>query len=310
MSGRLPIVALAVAALSFGTATTGTKFALRGFAPISLLAVELVLATVVLWAIVAVRGFRRPRSLGRVVVLGLFEPALADLSQTLGLTRTSATNGALIQGLECVFVVVLAALILREAISRAVGLAITLAVVGLAVLEGGNQLVGLGLGDALVLLGALSAATYTIIARGLSPDDDPLSVTAVQFAVASAVAVPLGLVTWGTGGEPVPTHVPVRYVVVAALVGIVGYAGSFLLYNYAIATVQAAPAAVIINLIPAVGLASAVLLLQESLTAYAAAGAVLICASVAIFAALEIRSASVVQPEADQVSARAASVAA
>ena len=55
------------------------------------------------------------------MVLGLFEPALAYLGQTAGLTRTSATNGALIMGLECVFVVILAALVLRERISRAIG---------------------------------------------------------------------------------------------------------------------------------------------------------------------------------------------
>ena len=84
-----------------------------------------------------------------------------------------------------------------------------------------------------------------------------------------------------------PLSVEPRFVVAAALVGVVGFAGSFVLYNYAIATVQAAPAAVIINLIPAVGLGSAVTLLGEPLTVYAVVGALLICGSVAIFAALE-----------------------
>lgn len=291
MTRRGPVIALCLAALSFGCANTGTKYALRGFQPIGLLAVELALATALLWSIVAVRGFRRPRSLARVAVLGLFEPALAYLGQTAGLAHTTATNGALIMGLECVFVVILAAVLLHEPITRPVTVAIALAVIGLVVLESGRSVVSPGTGDLLVLLGSLSAAAYTIVARGLAPDEDPLSVTVVQFSVASAIAVPGAGLAWLRADESVPLHVAPRYLVTAALVGIVGFGLSFLLYNYAIATVQAAPAAVIINLIPAVGLLTAVVLLREQPTAYALTGAALICVSVATFGGLEWRAA-------------------
>jgi O-acetylserine/cysteine efflux transporter len=281
------MAALAVAATSWGVATTGTKYALGGLDPLTLIAFELLLAALVLWLIVAVRGFRRPSSLVRVALMGLCEPALAYVSQTLGLTRTTATDGALIQGLECVFVVILAALVLREPISRAVAVAIALATVGLAVLEGGGGLTGPGVGDALVLFGALCAAAYTILARRLAADDDPLSVTAVQFTVASTAALGPAVVAMGRGTETVPLSVDWRFLVVAALVGIVGYGGSFVLYNTAIRAVHAAPAAVIINLIPAVGFVSAVALLGEPLTVFTVGGALLICASVAIFTVLD-----------------------
>jgi O-acetylserine/cysteine efflux transporter len=293
------LAALVVAATSWGVATTGTKYALGGLDPLTLIAFELVLAALVLWLIVAVRGFRRPSSLGRVALMGLCEPALAYVSQTLGLTRTTATDGALIQGLECVFVVILAALVLREPISRAVAVAITLATAGLAVLEGGGGLAGPGVGDALVLFGALSAAVYTILARRLAADDDPLSVTAVQFTVASAAALVPALVALGRGTETVPASVGWRFLVVAALVGIVGYGGSFVLYNTAITAVQAAPAAVIINLIPAVGFVSAVALLGEPLTVFTLGGAFLICASVGIFTVLDARAPEVA-PDLDR----------
>ncbi len=296
---RAPVLALVAAAVSWGVATTGTKYALGGLGPLSLLALELALAAVTLWAVTAARGFRRPRSLGRVVLMGLCEPALAYLGETLGLTRTTATDGALIQGLESVFVVVLAAVLLREVIGRSVAVAIALATAGLVVLEGGGSITGPGVGDALVLFGALSAATYTILARGLDPDDDPLSVTAVQFAVAAAVSVPLGWFAVASGAEPAPTHVGRSFLVVAALVGVVGYAGSFVLYNQAITCVRAAPAAVIVNLIPAVGFLSAVGLLGEPLTPYDVGGALLICGSVGIFALLEAREPTVAAPPLD-----------
>jgi drug/metabolite transporter (DMT)-like permease len=287
---RAPVLALVAAAVSWGVATTGTKYALGGLGPLSLLTFELVLATAVLWAVTALRGFHRPSSLVRVTLMGLCEPAIAYLSQTLGLTRTSATDGALIQGLESVFVVILAAVLLHEAIGRSVAVAVVLATVGLVVLEGGGSIAGPGLGDALVLFGALSAAAYTILARGLAPEDDPLSVTALQFAVAAVASLPLGLFAVTRGGEPDPAAVSGSFLVVAALVGVVGYAGSFLLYNRAITSVRAAPAAVIINLIPAVGFLSAVVLLGEPLTPYDVGGALLICASVAVFTMLEASS--------------------
>ena len=166
-----------------------------------------------LWCLVWRRGLRRPGSLVRVLALGLFEPALAYLGQTAGLDRTSATNGALIMGLECVFVVILAAVLLHEPISVAVAVAISVAVVGLVVLESGDSLSGPGLGDSLVLVGSLCAAGYTIIARGLSPADDPLSVTAMQFTAASGIALPVAAVAWGTGAERLPAHVDLRFVV-------------------------------------------------------------------------------------------------
>jgi drug/metabolite transporter (DMT)-like permease len=298
------MAALMVAAASWGVANTGTKYALDGLDPLTLIAVELLLATVVLWVVVVLRGFRRPSSLVRVAVMGLCEPGLAYVSMTIGLTHTTATDGALIQGLECVFVVVLAAVILREPINRAVGVAIVLATVGLVVLEGGGGLAGPGLGDGLVLFGALCAAAYTIVARGLSPSDDPLSVTAVQFTVAAAASLPPALVALGHGSESLPLSADWRFLVVAALVGIVGYAGSFVLYNTAITAVHAAPAAVIINLIPAVGFVSAVALLGEALTPYDVGGALLICASVAIFTVLDAR-----EPEPDLVVSEAAATA-
>ena len=54
-----------------------------------------------------------------------------------------------------------------EAISGSVGLAVLVALVGLVVLESTSWLTGPGMGDALVLGGALSAAGYTIVARGV-----------------------------------------------------------------------------------------------------------------------------------------------
>jgi drug/metabolite transporter (DMT)-like permease len=86
-------------------------------------------------------------------------------------------------------------------------------------------------------------------------------------------------------------HVAARFWLAANFVGVIGYAASFLLYNYAIARVRAAPASIILNLIPVFGLASAVLWLGDSLTIARILGAILIGLSVTIFTAAELAEA-------------------
>ena len=67
---RRPLAALVLASVLWGGAVTGTKYALRGFSPVTLLSVELLAAAGVLWAVlfaafcpvvVQPAGERRPR---------------------------------------------------------------------------------------------------------------------------------------------------------------------------------------------------------------------------------------------------------
>ena len=106
-----PLAALLLASVLWGGAITGTKYALRAFDPVTLLSVELAAATAALWAVLLIRGYRPPRSWLAAVLLGLLEPALAYLGETFGLSMTSATDGAVISGLESALVVMLAALV-------------------------------------------------------------------------------------------------------------------------------------------------------------------------------------------------------
>jgi drug/metabolite transporter (DMT)-like permease len=106
---RRPAVALVVAAGLWGVAVSGTKYALGGFDPVTLLSIELLAGAGVLWVALLVRGYRPPRSWWLPVVLGLLEPELAYLGDTLGLSLTSAVHGAASTALESGLVVPLAA---------------------------------------------------------------------------------------------------------------------------------------------------------------------------------------------------------
>ena len=227
--------------------------------------------------------------MGRIVVLGLLEPAVAYLAITIGLAHTGAANSVVIEGLESAFVVVLAATVLGERITGRLGVALGLGLLGLGALEQVHGLTAPHVGDLLVLVGVLAAAVYTIVARGLSADVDPVLLTALQFLVAATVVVPAAAVTWATGAEEPPTHVAPQFWGVAVAVGVVGYAGSFVLYNWAILRVEARVAAIVLNSIPAFGLLAAVTWLGEQLSLARGIGAALITLSVALFARAETR---------------------
>ena len=289
--------ALLLASMLWGASITGTKYALGGFDAFTLLLVQIGAATAALWTLLLVRGFRPPRSWRLAVVLGLLEPGIANLSETFGLSHTSAAEGSLVTGLEAAFVVLLAAAVLGERITRTSAMAVGLAFIGLLVLQGGNPFGGYGLGDLYVALGILSASTYTIVAKGFGDGDDPLALTAYQFTAATGLALLVVAGRWADGrtGWPTgPADVAAKYWCAASLVGVFGFALSFLLFNATISRVNAGAASIVLNAIPLFGVVSAMIFLGESLQLEGIIGALLIGTSVVCFVVIESRPPAVV----------------
>src|SRR5580658_3040421 len=95
------VILLVLAAIGWGSAATASKYALRGL-----------------------RGGWAHAGPRRIyALLGFFEPGLAYAGLNFGLAYTSAVNGALLDGLESCFVVLLAVLVLRERLSRRAAIA-------------------------------------------------------------------------------------------------------------------------------------------------------------------------------------------
>lgn len=276
-------LALVVASFGWGSAGTFTKYALASWPPMTLITIELVAANVVLWTVLLVRGYGRRPPLGRLAVLGALEPGIAYALITIGLTYTSASNTAVLTGTESCMVVVLAAVFLRERIGLRGVAGMLLAVAGVIALHGFHGVSEVNIGDLLVLLGTLSAAVHVLVTRDLAKDLDTVTMTAHQFLAGLLFVLPFSVYLWGTGQETVDLSVPWQSWVAAVLIGVGGYGGSFLLYNYALAEVSAGLSAIVVNLIPVFGLGTAILVLGESLTVQAGLGAVLIVASISIF---------------------------
>jgi len=205
-----PLAALLLASVLWGGAITGTKYALRAFDPVTLLGVGLAAATAALWAVLLIRVYRPPPSWPAAVLLGLLEPALAYLGETFGLSMTSATDGAIISGLESALVVILAALVLGEAISRAGIVAVVACLAGLVVLTGGGGR-STAVGDLCIVGGVLSASLYSVLAKRFADDSDALSLTTWQFTAATAVALAVATARWAGHPDRLPIAVAPRY---------------------------------------------------------------------------------------------------
>jgi drug/metabolite transporter (DMT)-like permease len=201
-----------------------------------------------------------------------------------------------INGLESGLVVLLAAILLRETVTRPAILAIVAALGGLAVLAAGGAGAGRGTaaGDLLVAAGVLSASLYTIVAKRFDDGSDALSLTTWQFTAAALVSLLVTIGHW-TAGSGTVSAAP-RFWLVAVIVGAGGFGLSFLLFNMVIVRVDAAQAAVPLNLIPVFGVVSAVVFLGEGLTGRDALGAVLVGSSVLYFAIVDRRDARAPAP--------------
>ncbi|WP_161606362.1 DMT family transporter [Microlunatus speluncae] len=267
---------LFAAALGWGLATTGTKFALEGFDPMTMLTIKLLAAVATLWMILLLRGRWSARGLWRAALLGVFEPGLAYGGLTLALAYTSAANAAVISVAESCFVLALAWPVLRERPGARGLLGTAIAAIGVLSLGRFDVAAGFNVGDALVLAASAAAAAYVVLAARTVRAQDPLVVTTIQFSFAGTLTAAVTVILWATGRVELPVAVPVRYWVVTVIIGGLCYAGSFVLYNHAIRTVSVSSAGAVLNLVPVIGVLSAALLLAEPLTGWHLLGTALV----------------------------------
>ena len=196
---------VAVLALVGVTAVWGsTFFLLKGVVTrvpsADFLAVRFWLAAVLLWA-VHPRSVRRlsPTTVRRGAWLGLAYGS-AQLVQTWGLARTSASVSGFVTGMAVVITPLLAAVLLRQRVRPVVWVAVGLATAGLGVLS--LHGVALGGGEALTLVGAGLYALHIIGLSSWSSTRDAYGLTVVQMFVIALLCT----VTALPGGVTLPAR--------------------------------------------------------------------------------------------------------
>jgi drug/metabolite transporter (DMT)-like permease len=274
------MIYLLICAICWGAGVPLTKDILAYLPPITLLTVQLLISSLVLWIINLKTGTLRqfkPHHLKHGLP-GLLEPGAVFVLGLVGLSYTSATNAVLIGAVEPLLLVGLCWLFLREKVQHH-----TLRLMGIAVL--GTLIVGLsdagGGGTAslhgnLLIVGAtVCAALYTLASRQSITRVPPLLLAALQQTCA-LIGV-LALLPFQPMLAPMPLAIaPASAWLLAIFTGIMEFALPYLLYLYAIRRVTTAQAALFPMVVPIFGIAAAVLLLGEPLSSGQLIGAVFV----------------------------------
>ncbi|MDX1468463.1 MAG: DMT family transporter [Acidimicrobiia bacterium] len=280
------VLALLAASFLFGATFVVIKTALDDIGSLSLVAWRFLIGAIVL-ALLAVPRGRALWYHGGIAGLALFA---GYAFQTAGLVETTASNSALITGLYVVITPFLSAAFNRRSPSRWVVVAAAGSFVGLVLL---TETEGLSLqgGDLLTLGCAVSFAFHIVALARYAPHHPVVPFTAVQLGVTALLAFVAAFAVEGIS-------VPARSVWGALIMTGIGVSVlAFLLQVWAQTVIGASTAAVILGAEPAFGVATAWVVLGETLDAKGWIGAALIFAAILVVVTLQ-RDQSFKQAEA------------
>jgi drug/metabolite transporter (DMT)-like permease len=266
---RVAYLALAFAALLFGSTFVVVKEAVADLPPLAFVGWRFVLGALALLLF----GIPRGRALwrdGLIAGLLLFG---GYATQTVGLAHTTASNSGLITGLYVVFTPLLAAAVARRVPRLLVALGAVLAFAGLALLtfDGGFSL---RRGDLLTVACAVSYAAHIVYLARVASHHRVIPFTAVQLAVVAAGGL---LTSAAFEGLRLP---PGEVWPALVLTGVAVSAGAFFLQVWSQTVIGPSRTAIILALEPAFAAAVAAVVLGERLTAAGWAGAALILAGI------------------------------
>jgi len=183
----IPTSLLLTVALVWGSTFAIMKNSLGRIDVNSFLAWRFILAALIM-ALLRPQCFRyiTPSFLLRGVIVGLLL-GIGYIFQTFGLTLTTVAKTGFITGLYAVFTPLIAAAFFKHHISKVQWFAVGLATIGMGVLS--LHGFSIGLGELLVLIGALFFALHIIGLSRWSPNRDPYALTMIQMATVGVLAL-------------------------------------------------------------------------------------------------------------------------
>jgi len=278
-------VALLFVVLVWSSTYAFTKVGMREVPPLTLALLRCCLASVFLLASVMVRwrwmdvveAIRADLPLacvlGAVGVTGFYA------CQNLSVKLSSSGMAAVLMATNPLFILLLAVLVLKEQVRIRGVLGVAFGFVGvLTILLERNPvtqaLSGTSMiGNIIAVGGGLSLAVYTIINKGAVERHSPLVVTTLAFLTGSCFLIPLALL------EEHPISIAdftfATWTVILYL-GVLGSGVSYLLWNYALTTMEAARAGVFQFLSPIGALLIGMVFLHEPLTIWGGLGIALV----------------------------------
>ncbi len=257
-----------------------SKVVLDVIPPFALITLRLLLGSLTLWLIIAWRGGVKipARAFWQVFGVGVIGYGISLGFQFVGTKLSTAANGSLVTSATPAFILLFAALLLHERLTRNRILALLISTVGvLAVINPQAARLDAPLlwGNLSLLAAALTWALYSVLIRAVTRDQDVLSVSLVAFLGGLPIAIPATAreaVTVGFGPIGAGTVLGVLFL------GIVATALAMVLWNAAFSLLEASLASLTFFAQPVVGTLLGWLFLKEAITPLFLIGGALIAA--------------------------------
>ncbi|PET69613.1 EamA family transporter [Priestia megaterium] len=267
---------LLITAIVWGSGFVVTDIALQYLTPYQVMAGRFVLATLLLTLTFGYKFKAFTKSVWwKGTILGTFL-FLAFVLQTVGLQHTTPSKNAFLTAVNVVIVPIIAYLLYKRKIDRfeMVGSVITIVGIGLLSLQSSMTL---NFGDVLSLACAVAFAFDIFYTNLFIKEEDPISVTIVQFITASLLSVVVVLIK----GD-IPTSLESEGIYSILYLAVFSTTIAYLFQNKAHKYTTASKATIILSTESFFGMLFSVLFLHEVLTARMVTGAVLIMVAILI----------------------------
>lgn len=277
------LLATAGFAIIFGFSFMASRIALQHTSAPMLLVIRFSVSMLVMLLLVVFGFFKvslKGKPVGRFLVMGLCQPVIYFIGETLGIQYTNSSFAGVMISLIPVSTAILSAIFLHEHISRRTVGWIIVSIVGVFIISttqtssGAIQFKGV----LYLLVAVISASAFYILSRSTADDFTPFERTFIMMVMGFVCFTIQAIIQEGQDFLPLlksgftdpSVMLPVAYLAVLSSVV------AFLLQNYAVTYLELAKITVFENIIPVISVAAGVLFLGEPFSVIQFAGVALI----------------------------------
>lgn len=253
----------------WGTSFVATKVLLNEIEPVTIIALRLLLASVLLLIIAAATKQRfniNLKNQGSIFILACV--AVFHLwIQVTGLNYTTASNTGWIIGTAPIFMALLAIIFFKEKINLVRGTGILIAMFGLLLLFGKGDITNIDLirnkGDLLVLGSAFTWGVYSMVNKKITLSYSPLMTILYLFIMMSIIIVPINL---NMAVIESVVHLSIIGWLSILFLGLFCSGIAYVIWAYSLRDIESAKVGAFLYFEPLVTVVAAWVLLQESIT--------------------------------------------
>ncbi len=282
---------LAMANLIWAAQGTAVKFLDPFLGPIAITFLPFFVTTLLLIPVLVWQRRRNPlratptrNDWWKFVIAGIGGQMVAQLGMTWGISKSLASNGAILNLLIPVISAVMASIMLGERLTRLRVLCLAIGLAGVLMMSTNDlresSFLGHGYltGNLLILAGCCGSSFYNVYCKGLLARFGEVEILIFSYITASLASLPL--LVWAEPFEvPMLAALDARAWIAFVFLAVFMYGVSMLLFFYVLEHIPVTVASASLYLVPVFGVLFAVTIVGETLSRLSLAGAAIVLTS-------------------------------